>query len=97
MLQTAHGSLTIGLDIRAGQSLLIRGGTSSVGMAAATKREALASIGVDHVLIDDGGLAAAVRRIVPGESRSSSTPYAWPCLAGGTLRLPYLSIRCHRR
>ena len=35
MLQTAHGSLTIGLDIQPGQSLLIRGGTSSVGMAAA--------------------------------------------------------------
>jgi NADPH:quinone reductase-like Zn-dependent oxidoreductase len=83
MLQTAHGSLTIGLDIRPGQSLLIRGGTSSVGMAAAilarrrgltvlastredTKREALAAIGVDHVLIDDGDLAAAVHRIIPG-------------------------------
>lgn len=35
MLQTAYGSLSIGLDIQAGQSLLIRGGTSSVGMAAA--------------------------------------------------------------
>ena len=83
MLQTAHGSLTIGLDIQPGQSLLIRGGTSSVGMAAAllakrrglavlastrneAKREALTSIGVDHVLIDDGDLATAVRRIVPG-------------------------------
>ena len=83
MLQTAYGSLTIGLDIQPGQSLLIRGGTSSVGMAAAilakragltvlastrneAKKEALASIGVDHVLIDDGNLAAVVRRIVPG-------------------------------
>jgi NADPH:quinone reductase-like Zn-dependent oxidoreductase len=82
MLQTAHGSLTIGLDIRPGQSLLIRGGTSSVGMAAAilakrrgltvlastrteAKQEALLAIGVDHVLIDDGDLATAVRRIVP--------------------------------
>ena len=36
MLQTANGSLTIGLDAQAGQSLLIRGGTSSIGMAAAT-------------------------------------------------------------
>ena len=36
MLQTAHGSLTIGLDAEPGQTLLIRGGTSSVGMAAAT-------------------------------------------------------------
>lgn len=35
MLQTAYGSLTVGLDLRPGQSLLIRGGTSSVGMAAA--------------------------------------------------------------
>jgi NADPH2:quinone reductase len=34
-LQTAYGSLTKGLDLRAGQSLLIRGGTSSVGLAAA--------------------------------------------------------------
>lgn len=35
MLQTAFGSLTVGLDARPGQSLLIRGGTSSVGMALA--------------------------------------------------------------
>src|SRR5215204_6050765 len=35
MLQTAHGSLTVGLAAQAGQTLLIRGGTSSVGMAAA--------------------------------------------------------------
>jgi NADPH:quinone reductase-like Zn-dependent oxidoreductase len=35
MLQTAHGSLTIGLDLQPGQTLLIRGGTSSIGMAAA--------------------------------------------------------------
>ncbi|MEV0894761.1 zinc-binding alcohol dehydrogenase family protein [Promicromonospora sp. NPDC050262] len=35
MLQTAYGSLTVGLDARPGQTLLVRGGTSSVGMAAA--------------------------------------------------------------
>lgn len=35
MLQTAYGSLTVGLDGRGGQSLLVRGGTSSVGMATA--------------------------------------------------------------
>ncbi|GAA4467466.1 zinc-binding dehydrogenase [Phytohabitans houttuyneae] len=34
-LQTAYGSLTTGLDLRAGQSLLIRGGTSALGYAAA--------------------------------------------------------------
>src|SRR5207245_730139 len=35
MLQTAYGSLTVGIDAQSGQSILIRGGTSSVGMAAA--------------------------------------------------------------
>jgi NADPH2:quinone reductase len=83
MLQTAHGSLTVGLDVQEGQTLLVRGGTSSVGMAAAalakrrgltvlsTTRDAargdlLRELGVDHVLVDDGPLASAVRRIVPG-------------------------------
>lgn len=36
MLQTAAGSLRVGLEAMAGQSLLIRGGTSSVGLAIAT-------------------------------------------------------------
>jgi NADPH:quinone reductase len=35
MLQTSYGSLTTGLDAQSGQSILIRGGTSSVGMATA--------------------------------------------------------------
>ncbi|WP_349294604.1 zinc-binding dehydrogenase [Baekduia alba] len=34
-LQTAYGALTVGLDAQAGQTLLIRGGTSSVGLTAA--------------------------------------------------------------
>jgi NADPH:quinone reductase-like Zn-dependent oxidoreductase len=82
MLQTSHGSLTIGLDAQPGQSILIRGGTSSVGMATAvlakrrgmtvfsttrnpSKAAALTGIGVDHVLIDDGEVAARVRAILP--------------------------------
>jgi NADPH:quinone reductase-like Zn-dependent oxidoreductase len=35
-LQTAYGSLTTGLDLQPGQTLLVRGGTSSVGLAAIT-------------------------------------------------------------
>jgi len=35
MLQTSYGSLKVGLDARPGESILIRGGTSSVGMATA--------------------------------------------------------------
>ncbi|MDI2130372.1 zinc-binding dehydrogenase [Yinghuangia seranimata] len=33
-LQTAYGSLTTGLDLAAGQSFLVRGGTSALGFAA---------------------------------------------------------------
>lgn len=40
-LQTAHGSLGIGLDLRPGQTLLIRGGTSALGLTAATLAKAL--------------------------------------------------------
>lgn len=36
MFQTAYGSLTTGLDVRPGQTVLVRGGTSTVGLAAAT-------------------------------------------------------------
>lgn len=35
-LQTAYGSLTKGLDLQAGQTLLIRGGTSALGLVATT-------------------------------------------------------------
>jgi NADPH:quinone reductase len=35
-LRSVYGSLTIGLDLQRGQSLLIRGGTASVRLAAAT-------------------------------------------------------------
>jgi NADPH:quinone reductase-like Zn-dependent oxidoreductase len=35
-LQTAYGSLTTGLDLQKGQTLLIRGGTSALGFATAT-------------------------------------------------------------
>jgi NADPH:quinone reductase-like Zn-dependent oxidoreductase len=82
MLQTADGSLRVGLEAKAGQSLLIRGGTSSVGLTLAvlaklrgmtvfstTRREAavplLESVGVDHVLIDDGEVAGKLRELVP--------------------------------
>jgi NADPH:quinone reductase-like Zn-dependent oxidoreductase len=33
MLQTAYGSLTVGVNARSGDTLLVRGGTSSVGLA----------------------------------------------------------------
>jgi NADPH:quinone reductase len=81
-LQTAYGSLNIGLDLQPGQTLLIRGGTSALGLAAATlakdrgatvlattrqpeRATALSAHGVDHVIVDDGQVAAAVRAIVP--------------------------------
>lgn len=81
-LQTAYGSLTTGLDLTAGQTLLVRGGTSSVGLAAAAlakdlgatvlsttrnpdRAGALKEHGVDHVLVDGGSIAGAVRELLP--------------------------------
>lgn len=82
MLQTAYGSLATGVDAQPGDTLLIRGGTSSIGLALAViakqrdmtvisttrnaaKAHVLEAAGVDHVVIDDGVIADAVRRIVP--------------------------------
>lgn len=82
MLQTAYGSLTVGLQAQPGQSLLIRGGTSSIGLSLAVlakrhgltvlsttrrpeARAQLEHVGVDHVLIDDGDIAAQVRPLHP--------------------------------
>ncbi|MEU0797764.1 zinc-binding alcohol dehydrogenase family protein [Amycolatopsis sp. NPDC005961] len=82
-LQTAYGSLTTGLDLRAGQTLLIRGGTSALGFATAalakdlgatvfatTRQESRLAVlrehGVDHPLLDDGDIAAQVRKIAAG-------------------------------
>ncbi len=82
MLQTAYGSLVVGLQAADGQSLLIRGGTSSIGMALAVlaKRRGmtvlsttrkpknaalLERLGVDHVVIDTGTIAPAVRDLLP--------------------------------
>ncbi|GAB3893017.1 zinc-binding dehydrogenase [Kibdelosporangium lantanae] len=75
---TARGSLDA-LGIEQGR-LLIRGGTSSVGMAAAsiaaghgletaatTRRPDKAdTLRTDHVFVDDGSLAARVREVWPG-------------------------------
>lgn len=82
MLQTAHGSLTVGMDARDGDTILVRGGSTSVGLATASlakrrgmtviattrdpaKEPVLRRAGVDHVLVDDGAIADAVRRIAP--------------------------------
>lgn len=82
MFQTVSGSLHQALEVQAGERLLIRGGTSSIGMLAAQlakslgltviattrnpkKMDALKQNGVDHVLIDDGSIAPALRQQFP--------------------------------
>jgi len=107
MLQTANGSLDIGLDGQPGQSILIRGGTSSVGMATAVlakqrgmtvlsttrnpaKGDALTRAGADHVLLDDGNVAARVRKIYPDGADTALELVGTPTLPD-TLR----SVRVH--
>ncbi len=60
-LQTAYGSLTDGLGVQPGQTLLIRGGTSSVGMTAAVlaKRQGITVLSTTR----NPAKAAALERI----------------------------------
>jgi NADPH:quinone reductase len=107
MLQTANGSLDVGLDAQPGQSILVRGGTSSVGMATvvlarqrgmtvlattrnSAKSAALTGAGADYVLIDDGQVAAQVRRFFPGGADAALELVGTPTLPD-TLR----SVRVH--
>ncbi|SHE24594.1 zinc-binding dehydrogenase [Actinomyces glycerinitolerans] len=80
-LQTAYGSLTTGLNLQPGQSLLVRGGTSALGLATAalaldmgctvyatSRRDAgleLLSSRGVMALRDDGAVAQQVRRHAP--------------------------------
>ena len=61
MLQTSHGSLTVGLDAKPGQSILVRGGTSSVGMATAVLAKRLGMIVLSTTRNPDR--AAALRSV----------------------------------
>jgi NADPH:quinone reductase-like Zn-dependent oxidoreductase len=80
-LQTAYGSLSVGLDLLPGQTLLVRGGTSSTGFAAAgvakeigaivlaTTRNPSRAAALEEVgaiaIVDDGNVAAQVRARYP--------------------------------
>jgi NADPH2:quinone reductase len=55
MLQIAYGSLTVGLDAQPGQTLLVRGGTSSVGTP--TLPDTLAAVRVHGVVCFTGMLS----------------------------------------
>lgn len=81
MFQTAAGSLSVGLEIARARSLLVRGGTSSVGMTAivlarqaglqvlATTRSEAKSARLRELgaepIIDTGLVADQVRRLLP--------------------------------
>lgn len=104
MLQTAYGSLTAGVGAVAGQTLLIRGGTSSVGLALAVlaRRAGLSVVSTtrnparvdalrehaDVVLVDTGEISEAVHDAVPG-----GADVAVELVGTNTLRDTVLSVR----
>lgn len=61
MLQTANGSLTVGVGARSGDTLLVRGGTSSVGLACIVlaKQRGLTVIATTRRADREGGLRLA--------------------------------------
>ncbi|WOK04309.1 zinc-binding alcohol dehydrogenase family protein [Imperialibacter roseus] len=82
MFHTVHGSLHSALQIKKGEILLIRGGTSSIGLLAVQvannagltviattrnpkKKQLLFDNGATHVIIDDGAINEAVRKLFP--------------------------------
>jgi NADPH:quinone reductase len=102
MLQTSYGSLTTGLDARPGQSILIRGGTSSVGLATAvlarqrgmtvlsTTRNPGKAGAVTKAGADHGDVARQVREILPRGADTALELVGTPTLPD-TLR----SVRVH--
>lgn len=83
MFQTVHGSLHLALNIQAGDTLLVRGGTSSIGMLATQvaknygltviattrnpkKEQIVLDNGATHVVIDNGSISEAVKKLIPG-------------------------------
>jgi NADPH2:quinone reductase len=95
-LQTAYGALTIGLDLTADQTLLVRGGTRrsawprrpsprtwarrSSPRPDGRSARALLDHGVDHVVIDDGAVTGKVRTLVPEGVTAALEPVGTPTL-----------------
>ena len=73
MLQTAHGSLHVGLGAQPGETILIRGGTSSIGLATLALAKA-SSIGVVTTTRSEGSANPCLRRV---RTKWSSTRGCW--------------------
>ena len=104
MVQTAYGSLTIGLDLKPGQSVLIRGGTSSMGLAAAalatwrgaavlstTRRADRLALLKEHGVNYPCSTPARSRPPCASCTRTASTP---PLISSARRPCPTLCARC---
>ncbi|OZG60286.1 NADPH:quinone reductase [Bifidobacterium lemurum] len=111
MLQTAYGSLTVGVDAHAGDTLLIRGGTSSVGLAATVlaKRMGLTVLSTTRspshadvmreagadIVLVDDGDIAAQVRAMPSLAEAGGVDGAIELVGAPTLRDTCRCVRMH--
>src|SRR5256885_9796350 len=94
MLQTAYGSLTVGLDLQHGESLLIRGGTSSVGLAAAAlAREMGRRFSPPLASVSDSLRWRSAASTTRSSTAARSRPRVAPCFLKASTPLPIWAAR----